>query len=602
MIFLNNITLNINNQLLLKEAQLNIYEGSIHCIMGESGSGKTTLLYELSLLSHISDLSYEWDGKRIDHLSEEDKADIRRCNIGYVLQDLELISEDLTLMDNIISMYGLVGKEFNEDEVNTYMNKMNLYVSLNQNVDELSRGERQRFALVLALIKDAKLIICDEPTSSLDMDNTVELMKYLKYIARKYHKMIVIASHDDYLGECSDVLYKIENYQLNLIRDEHNLYESVNINKDNKIVNTFYLTYKKVNKKVSRYVMNSIYLIMIVALCIIPLVLNLLLEGEQELYDLYATNEIIIVNTLETLPYLTYSESCEILDEDQFNMLREIEHIDTVQYYWEISGSIISNDDFDEILIVPKLDIKNIVLSSNLSEMYDGEIKLYGKFMIEDIDYEFSYTFTEYDVRDYPAKANVNCEVVYIPYALLNSLLEDIGVTMSSSVLVVCDDMNNVEETVESIQRWMPNSTVTSSGLSYYEQIESLENISNYIGILRFIVVIGVISIVYVLQSMENKSREMEITNLRINGLTKNSFYSLYAYENSNLILLTLLMSMLLYVIVKLLFNSSLSIINIILLILEVIIYIILTRVIPLFVSVNSIFSKDIALILRENQ
>ena len=65
------------------------------------------------------------------------------------------------------------------------MHKMNLEGLLDQKIDELSRGQRQRFALVLALIKDAKLIILDEPTSSLDKDNTIKLMAYTSNYCKK---------------------------------------------------------------------------------------------------------------------------------------------------------------------------------------------------------------------------------------------------------------------------------------------------------------------------------------------------------------------------------------------------------------------------------
>ena len=117
-------------------------------------------------------------------------AMIRKNQIGYILQGLELISENLTLRDNIKCMFALINKKDDWAKV-----------------DELSRGQRQRFALVLALIKDAKLIILDEPTSSLDKDNTIKLMAYLQIIAKNYHKMIVIASHDRYVKNNCDVLY-----------------------------------------------------------------------------------------------------------------------------------------------------------------------------------------------------------------------------------------------------------------------------------------------------------------------------------------------------------------------------------------------------------
>ena len=214
MIEIEGIHLQIKNQVLLENENIKIYEDCIHVITGESGSGKTTLLYEISLLSNISNAVYKWNELRIDKLSNNQRAEIRRNHIGYVLQDLELISEELSLQDNIDCMFALIGQNYDYEKVNEYMKQMNLKSSLSQKVDEMSRGERQRFALVLALIKDVELIICDEPTSALDKENTIELMNYLHIIARKYHKMIVIASHDNYVGERGDYLYSIENKHL----------------------------------------------------------------------------------------------------------------------------------------------------------------------------------------------------------------------------------------------------------------------------------------------------------------------------------------------------------------------------------------------------
>src|SRR5699024_5735454 len=151
---------------------------------------------------------------RIDSLSGEKIAMIRKNQIGYILQDLEHISENLTLRDNIKCMFALINKKDDWAKVDEYMNKMNLDGVLDQKIDELSRVQRQRFALVLALIKDAKLIILDEPTSPLDKDNTIKLMAYLQIIAKKYHKMIVIASHDRYVKNNCGVLYEIENCHL----------------------------------------------------------------------------------------------------------------------------------------------------------------------------------------------------------------------------------------------------------------------------------------------------------------------------------------------------------------------------------------------------
>ena len=201
MINIQNIHLNIGQRVLLENEALNINEGHICVIMGESGSGKTTLLHEISLLSSTSSMQYFWDDVRVDLLNNEEKASIRRLHIGYILQNLELISENLTLKENLQCITALSGQVYNESKIQVYMKKLNLHSPLNQHIEAMSRGEKQRFALVLALAKDTDLMILDEPTSALDIDNSHELMNYLKIIASDYHKMIVIATHDDIVAQ-----------------------------------------------------------------------------------------------------------------------------------------------------------------------------------------------------------------------------------------------------------------------------------------------------------------------------------------------------------------------------------------------------------------
>ena len=203
MIEIEGIHLQIKNQVLLENENIKIYEDCIHVITGESGSGKTTLLYEISLLSNISKAVYKWNELRIDKLSNSQRAEIRRNHIGYVLQDLELINEELSLQDNIDCMFALIGQNYDYEKVNEYMNQMNLKCSLSQKVDEMSRGERQRFALVLALIKDVELIICDEPTSALDPISTIK-MEELMYELKKEYTVVIVTHNMQQAGRIAD--------------------------------------------------------------------------------------------------------------------------------------------------------------------------------------------------------------------------------------------------------------------------------------------------------------------------------------------------------------------------------------------------------------
>ena len=601
MIEIKNIHLQIHDKVLLKNEQLNINEGYIYVISGKSGCGKTTLLYVISLLSNYSNTIYHWDDQQIDNLSDEKIAMIRKNQIGYILQDLELISENLTLRDNIKCMFALINKKDDWAKVDEYMHKMNLDGLLDQKIDELSRGQRQRFALVLALIKDAKLIILDEPTSSLDKDNTIKLMAYLQIIAKNYHKMIVIASHDRYVKNNCDVLYEIENCHL-VLKTQASIKENVSMLKnDAKISNVFYKIYNKSNYKVTKLLMKLIYMIMIIAICIGPAILTMYINEIKQLYDQYASNEIIVVNSDENLLNVLYDGKANVFSIEQINMLKEIEHVIDVDYYWQLEGALSFGKDAKSITVIPKKDLDKIAIPSSLANKTTKKMSLSMMLSVENQIYEFKTIIDDYIVKDYLISENIDNEVIFLPDKLIDKLLLQQNITNSASLIVRCDNVDNIENTMTKITNWLPEVTVLSNGTKYKEQLDNLQNIEQLINLLRIVTIIGIIVIVYIIQIMENKSRIKEITNLRINGITEKTFYKLYYYENRFVILATIVGCVMGYIIAVSYFKSSLVLSNLSLILLQSILCLLISQIIPLIISSKQIFTKDIAKILRDN-
>lgn len=601
MIEIKNIHLQIQDKVLLKNEQLNINEGYIYVISGKSGCGKTTLLYVISLLSNYSNTIYHWDDQQIDNLSDEKIAMIRKNQIGYILQDLELISENLTLRDNIKCMFALINKKDDWAKVDEYMHKMNLDGLLDQKIDELSRGQRQRFALVLALIKDAKLIILDEPTSSLDKDNTIKLMAYLQIIAKNYHKMIVIASHDRYVKNNCDVLYEIENCRL-VLKTQSLIKENVSMLKnDTKISNDFYKIYNKNNYKITKLLMKLIYMIMIIVICIGPAILTMYINEIKQLYDQYASNEIIVVNSDENLLNVLYDGKANVFSIEQINMLKEIEHVIDVDYYWQLEGALSFGKDAKSITVIPKKDLDKIAIPSSLANKTKKKMSLSMMLSVENQIYEFKTIIDDYIVKDYLISENIDNEVIFLPDKLIDKLLLQQNITNSASLVVRCDNVDNIENTMTKITNWLPEVTVLSNGTKYKEQLDNLQNIEQLINLLRIVTIIGIIVIVYIIQIMENKSRIKEITNLRINGITEKTFYKLYYYENRFVILATIVGCVMGYIIAVSYFKSSLVLSNLSLILLQSILCLLISQIIPLIISSKQIFTKDIAKILRDN-
>lgn len=601
MITLKNVKLQIENQLLLENEDIYISKGNVHVIVGESGSGKTTLLYELSLLSHCSQTIYLWDERRIDGLNEFEKSEIRRTNIGYIMQDLELISENLSLHDNIRCMFALSGQDYDEIKVQEYMDSVNLKCSLEQTVSSMSNGERQRFALVLALVKNADLIICDEPTSSLDIDNTIELMNHLCYIAKKYNKMVVIATHDLYVIKSADILYEIKNRRLLLRGDIHLNEHNKSFNENLKIKKEFYKTYNKSNSSKTNLIIQGIYIVAIMLLCIIPLSLNSLLDREERLYNSYASNEIIVVNTQEVLPHLTYSGIEKPFNNDQINMLQEIDNVKEVNYYWELEGLLSINGKSEKIIIMPKTGIKKLVLSSSLSNKIIENMILNASLLVNKREYNFDIKLQNYNVEDYLVSKKISDEVIYMPFDMIKDMLKKAGIETSDSIYIECDKIEKLEHTSSEIQRWLKEATISSTSIQYLEQIKELEAVQQFIGVLRIVLVGGIVAITSVIQTMRNKERKKEVNALRINGMCKNAYYRLCFQEDRKFIVITVISCIMGYIGIEIILGLELTVISLLTVIGIAILYIVLTKIIPLYISVRQLFKKNISAILREN-
>lgn len=200
MIELKNVSKSFNTKV-IDNVNIKLYYGNIYLLKGISGSGKTTLLNLISGLDKEYEGSILVDGKELKEFSKKE-YDNYLYNIGYMLQK-SLLYKDLTLLDNLLMLCN------DKTKIEDLAKKFNVYNLLNKYPQKISGGERQRVALIRALICDSKIIILDEPTSNLDYNNSLIFAKFLKEID-KSDKLIIISSHKDIYDDLVDVIINIE--------------------------------------------------------------------------------------------------------------------------------------------------------------------------------------------------------------------------------------------------------------------------------------------------------------------------------------------------------------------------------------------------------
>lgn len=192
----------------LRDASLEIMRGEMTAIVGTSGSGKSTLMNIIGFLDRPTSGRYLFNGTDVSSLTEDQLADIRNQEIGFVFQSFFLLPR-LTALQNVV--LPLFYRGVSPEESNRLGCEMLAKVGVGHLADnrpnQLSGGQQQRVAIARALVGDPKVILADEPTGALDTDTGNEVMQLFTDLNRKEGRTIVIITHDkDISRRCERVV------------------------------------------------------------------------------------------------------------------------------------------------------------------------------------------------------------------------------------------------------------------------------------------------------------------------------------------------------------------------------------------------------------
>lgn len=179
----------------LSNLNFDLIEGEFLGIMGKSGSGKTTILNAIATIGSFNKGSISYYNKDISLFNRRMITSYRKNVISYIYQDFKLI-DTLTGYENIILPFNISKKRVDKAKVMKVAEILEVEDLFNTYPDNLSGGERQRIAIARALIKDSKIILADEPTSSLDSKLGEKVLRLLKTYNKVHKKSIIMASHD----------------------------------------------------------------------------------------------------------------------------------------------------------------------------------------------------------------------------------------------------------------------------------------------------------------------------------------------------------------------------------------------------------------------
>lgn len=197
----------------LNKVNFEVKEGEFVAIMGPSGCGKSTLLNILGLLDNPTDGDYFFLDEEVSNYSERQRANLRKCNIGFVFQSFNLIDE-LTVFENVelpLLYIGVSGAD-RKRRVEEVLEQMQIMHRRNHFPQQLSGGQQQRVAVGRAIVGNPKLILADEPTGNLDSAHGDEVMKILMELNENGTTIIMVTHSPAYADYGSRLIHLFDGH------------------------------------------------------------------------------------------------------------------------------------------------------------------------------------------------------------------------------------------------------------------------------------------------------------------------------------------------------------------------------------------------------
>ena len=182
----------------LKGIDLQINKGEYVALMGPSGSGKSTLMNLLGCLDTPTSGTYILNGKDVSQMHDDDLAEIRNKEIGFVFQTFNLLPRT-TALDNVAlpMIYAGYSKSERNHRATEVLTQVNLADRMDHQPNQLSGGQRQRVAIARALVNKPSIILADEPTGNLDSKTSVEIMNLFNEIHKNGNTVILVTHEED---------------------------------------------------------------------------------------------------------------------------------------------------------------------------------------------------------------------------------------------------------------------------------------------------------------------------------------------------------------------------------------------------------------------
>ena len=196
----------------LRDVSLEIPKGELVVLLGPSASGKTTLLNQIGALEEPTSGAVEAEGVTLNELGDKERTAYRLNSIGFVFQFYNLVPT-LTAKENVALIAELASSEGlrRTEEV---LERVGLADRMDHFPGQLSGGEQQRVSIARGLVKDPPLMLCDEPTGSLDVESGISILDLLRDVTRDGERSVLIVTHNAVTAKMADRVIRLRDGQI----------------------------------------------------------------------------------------------------------------------------------------------------------------------------------------------------------------------------------------------------------------------------------------------------------------------------------------------------------------------------------------------------
>ena len=194
----------------LKGISMKLDKGEIGVILGPSGSGKSTLMNILGGIDRSDSGKITVDGMDVTGMKDDQLTDYRRDHIGFIFQFYNLVP-NLTVAENVEVVSNISKTPLNTDEV---LKGVGLQDKKHRFPRELSGGEQQRVSIARAVVKNPKLLLCDEVTGALDFSSSREILKLLQQVNMNFNTTILMITHNTAISAMANRVYKLRSGEI----------------------------------------------------------------------------------------------------------------------------------------------------------------------------------------------------------------------------------------------------------------------------------------------------------------------------------------------------------------------------------------------------